>query len=101
MMSYGQGESSSLNGTDEVHAYSLSLLTNILHTQILIYLRPFTPINIGTHILPLSEPPKNCVDLIFRFIKSAIKSVSLLMGVLPTTERIIIHKYNTHAKSEI
>jgi hypothetical protein len=46
MMSYGQVESSSLNGTDEVHAYSLSLLTNILHSQILIYLRPLTPIDI-------------------------------------------------------
>jgi hypothetical protein len=44
---------------------------------------------------------KNWVDLILRFTKSVMKNISLSIETLPTTERIICLKCNTHIKSRI
>jgi hypothetical protein len=61
----------------------------------------FTSMNTRTHILLLWLILKDWANLILKFIKSVIKSISLSMGTSPPTERIISRKYNTHIKSKI
>jgi hypothetical protein len=52
------------------------------------------------HSIPMSTSERLC-DLILRFIKSVIKSVSLSMETSVTNERIISYKCNTGVKFRI
>jgi hypothetical protein len=55
-----------------------------------------------THVYSISISTfERLVELILRFTKSVTKSVSMSMGTLPPTEKIINHKYNIHIKSRI